>query len=100
MFSGSFHGSVERNIPGSKLGGWNPTLFSPSGANGSVIHEPKRDPDVLTVTGSLIAVSFPHAAKRRIFFFKKRGRHHEGKNLQVKGAIDVHQREGVQKEEE
>lgn len=40
------------------------TLFSPSGAKGSVIHEPNRDPDVLTVIGSLIAVSFPQAAKQ------------------------------------
>lgn len=38
------------------------TLLSPSGASGSVIQAPKRDPDVLIVTGSLMLVNFPHAA--------------------------------------
>lgn len=37
------------------------TLVSPSGASGSVIHDPYLEPDVLIVTGSLIPVSFPHA---------------------------------------
>lgn len=47
------------------------TLFSPSGARGSVIHEPKRDPEVLIVIGSLIPVSLPQAEKEC-----KAGEHH------------------------
>lgn len=39
------------------------TLFSPSGARGSVIHDPNLDPEVFIVTGSLIPVSFPQAVK-------------------------------------
>lgn len=41
------------------------TLVSPSGARGSVIHDPYLEPDVLIVTGSLIPVSFPHAANNK-----------------------------------
>lgn len=40
------------------------TLFSPSGASGSVIHDPNREPEVLIVMGSLIPVSLPQAGKR------------------------------------
>lgn len=47
------------------------TLFSPSGARGSVIHEPKRDPEVLIVIGSLIPVSLPQAEREC-----KAGEHH------------------------
>lgn len=39
------------------------TLVSPSGARGSVIHEPYLDPDVLIVIESLIPVSFPQAGQ-------------------------------------
>lgn len=48
------------------------TLFSPSGARGSVIHDPKREPEVLIVIGSLIPVSFPQAGKEG-----KAGEHHD-----------------------
>lgn len=40
------------------------TLVSPSGASGSVIQDPNREPDVLMVIASLMPVSFPHAAEQ------------------------------------
>lgn len=41
------------------------TLLSPSGARGSVIQDPNLEPDVLMVTGSLIPVSLPQAAREQ-----------------------------------
>lgn len=41
------------------------TRVSPSGARGSVIHEPNLDPDVLMVMGSLMPVSLPHAEREK-----------------------------------
>lgn len=39
--------------------------MSPSGARGSVIQDPNLEPDVLTVTGSLMPVSLPQAAREQ-----------------------------------
>lgn len=44
-------------------GGGALTLLSPSGARGSVIQDPNLEPEVLTVTGSLMPVSFPQAGR-------------------------------------
>lgn len=40
------------------------TLLSPSGARGSVIQDPNLEPEVLTVTGSLMPVSLPQAGRQ------------------------------------
>lgn len=54
---------VDKHIQRTQLGFDELTLVSPSGARGSVIHEPYLDPDVLMVIESLIPVSFPQAGK-------------------------------------
>lgn len=40
------------------------TRLSPSGARGSVIQDPNLEPEVLTVTGSLMPVSLPQAGRQ------------------------------------